>query len=182
MHFNPVLIGSGVFSEEDRLSIQELVAQEDKASKTYFDGRHQRDISRYKELSVYADKLLPVAREIFKDPTLKNTYNVFLSYGKDSTLTFHKDHNACVYTIDYCVSSNIDWPLIIENQEFNFSAGQALAFMGGHDLHGRNPMPDVNDARVENIMFHYCPEDHWYFTEGPGYFKVLAERGEIPTY
>lgn len=182
MYFNPVLLGSKVFSNSDRLAIQELVSEGSPVIKRQFDDRHQRDVVRVKELKDYAEKLLPIAKKIFGDPTLKNTYNVFLSYGKDSTLTFHKDHNACVYTIDYCVFSNIDWPLIIEEQEFNFSTGEALAFMGGHDLHGRNPMPDIAGARVENIMFHYCPEDHWYFTEGPGYFKVLAERGEIPIY
>ena len=54
--------------------------------------------------------------------------------------------------------------------------------MGGHDLHGRPKMPDVEDALVENIMFHFCPADHWWFTEGPEYAKGMLERGEVEKY
>ena len=57
-----------------------------------------------------------------------------------------------------------------------------MAFMGGHDLHGREIIPDMEEVLVENIMFHFCPADHWYFTEGPEYVKVLAAEGKLENY
>lgn len=182
MHFHPILLESEIFTDKDKSDIASLIASKTLANKNYVDERHRREVGRWKALREYAEKLIPIARQVFNDPTLLPTYNVYLKYGADSHLSMHKDQNACVYTIDYCVSENVDWPLIVEGQRFSIPAGRALAFMGGHDLHGRGPIPDRDDALVENIMFHFCPADHWYFTEGPDYIKVLAERGELPTY
>jgi hypothetical protein len=182
MHFRPVLLDSNIFSDSDKNGITALVAEKAANNKNYIDELHHREVGRWKALREYADKLVPVAREVFNDPTLMPTYNVYLKYGSDSHLSMHKDQNACVYTIDYCVSENVDWPLTVEGEEFSIPAGRAIAFMGGHDLHGRTSPPGISDALVENIMFHFCPADHWYFTEGPDYIKVLAERGELPSY
>lgn len=185
MHFEPVLLRSDVFSASDKAGIAELV-RSGEARKSYNDDRHSRYIKRFNELNAYAEKLVPVAKEIFGDKTLKPTYSVFLSYGAGSHLTMHKDFNACVYTIDYCVSSNTDWPLTFGDPRspslYHIPPQRALAFMGGEDLHGRDLLEGPDDALVENIMFHFCPADHWYFTEGPDYIKVLAERGEVPIY
>jgi hypothetical protein len=53
--------------------------------------------------------------------------------------------------------------------------------MGGYDSHWRNEMPDPENNIVEMIMFHFCPEDHWYFTEGPDYVYTLKENGLLET-
>jgi hypothetical protein len=29
------------------------------------------------------------------------------------------------------------------------------------------------------VMFHFCPEDHWYFTKGPEHFKHIQDHFEI---
>lgn len=182
MHFQPVLLRSDIFSASDKAAIASLVYQKTLAGKNYVDEKHLREIGRWKKLEEFAEKLTPIAREVFGDPTLKPTYSVFLGYGPGSSLTMHKDHNACVYTIDYCVKATVDWPLTVGGEDFSIPQGRALAFMGGHDLHGRATLEGDDSTQVENIMFHFCPADHWYFTEGPDYIKVLAERGEIPTY
>jgi|TARA_B110000977_G_scaffold200985_1_gene293485 hypothetical protein len=182
MHFQPVLLASDAFSDEDKAGIASLVAARALTTKNHVDDRHQREIGRWKALREYAEKLTDVAREIFNDPTLMPTYNVYLKYGPNSHLSMHKDQNACVYTIDYCVSENVDWPLIVEGESFSIPAGRSLAFMGGHDLHGREIIPDMEEVLVENIMFHFCPADHWYFTEGPEYVKVLAAEGKLENY
>lgn len=178
---DPVNVDASIFTSEEKEEIKNIV-KEASAKVSYSDDRHSRHIKKFKGLDSYAKKLEPLAREIFNDPTLKATYSVFLSYGPGSHLTMHKDFNACTYTIDYCVSSTKDWPLIIEGERFSIPEGEALAFEGSTQLHGRDLLEGDENTLVENIMFHFCPEDHWYFTEGPQYIKVLAERGEIPTY
>jgi len=180
MHFQPVLLTPEIFSAEDKKEILEIVSDEKNIKGV--DDEHARKIGKSKKLTKFAEKLVPVARKIFDDSTLKPTYSVILTYGKDSHLTFHKDQNACVYTIDYCVSANVVWPLVVEEKEFSIPEGQALAFMGGHDLHGRRPIPDADNPEVVNIMFHFCPEDHWYFTEGPEYIRVLMDQGKLESY
>jgi hypothetical protein len=138
-------------------------------------------VRKYAELEeVFSKKLEPLARQIFGDETLKTSYSAYVDYNQPTShLPMHLDMNACTYTIDYCVSAKTPWGVVIEDEEFFFKPGQALAFMGGNDNHGRNPMPDPENNRVEMIMFHFVPADHWYFTEGPDYiYKLHAESKE----
>jgi len=176
VHFPPVLI-EDAFTNEEQQALADVVHVE---YVPFRDERNNRDLAKFKALKEFSEKLEPLARKIFNDPTLKSTYRVYIDYNdEDSTLNMHKDQNACVYTIDYCVSAETDWPLIVEGEEYSFKPGQALAFMGGEDLHGRNPK---GAGRVENIMFHFCPEDHWWFTEGPDHIEVLKEAGKLTIY
>jgi len=179
MHFNPVII-SDVFSEEDKLALRELLDSKSYL-KSWADKAHDRRIRKFAELEEYfSKKLEPLARQIFGDETLKTTYSAYVDYNQPtSRLPMHHDQNACVYTLDYCVSQVTPWGVVIEDEEFFIAPGQALAFMGGHDAHGRYDMPDPENNRVEMIMFHFCPEDHWYFTEGPDYvYKLFKESKE----
>jgi hypothetical protein len=176
MHFNPVVL-SNLFTQEETARLRELLDSKEYL-KSWADTAHDRRVRKYAELEeVFSKKLEPLAREIFGDSTLKTTYSVYVDYNKPtSNLPMHHDMNACVYTIDYCVSAKTPWGVLFEDREVMFEPGQAVAFMGGHDAHGRSPMPDPENNRVEVIMFHFCPADHWYFTEGPDYvYKLFAE-------
>jgi hypothetical protein len=182
MHFRPVVL-QNVFSEKDRKLLRALIDSSE-PDKDWLDKNSNRGVKKFKTLETYfSKKLEPLAKKVFSDKTLKTTYSVYLDYNKpSSSLVMHKDQNACVYTIDYCVSAKVPWGVVVEGEEFMFGEGEALAFMGGDDLHGRNPMPDPESNRVEVIMFHFCPEDHWYFTEGPDYVYKLAAEGKLPTF
>lgn len=176
LHFDPVIL-KDVFSPEDVSKLRDLLVSgvEDK---NWADRKNDRRVLKFSELETYfSRKLEPIAQKIFNDPTLKTTYSVYLDYNQPtSKLPAHKDNNACTYTIDYCVSSKTPWPVVIEGQEFSFAENEALAFMGGYDSHWREDMPDPENNRVEVIMFHFCPSDHWYFTEGEDYFYYLMDN------
>jgi hypothetical protein len=180
LRFNPVVI-KDLFSQEDVLKLKTLVSSKGH-EKIWTDRSNSRGVRKYSELDTYfSKKLEPIAREIFGDPTLKTTYSVYLDYDRPtSSLDMHMDNNACTYTIDYCLSAITPWGLVVGEKEEMFLPGEGLAFMGGNDAHGRNPMPNPEKNRVEAIMFHFCPKDHWYFTEGPEYVYTLSDAGILP--
>lgn len=182
MHFEPKLL-KDLLSAEDHESLKQLV-NSNRHDKNWQDKQRDRGVRRYRELDEYYSKVIePKAREIFGDSTLKASYAVYLDYNKPTSKLFpHRDNNACTYTIDYCVSSITRWPVVVEHEEFSFGEGEGLAFMGGYDAHWREDMPDPEHNRVEVVMFHFCPEDHWYFTEGPEYFYYLQDNGLLEDY
>lgn len=182
MHFQPVVLDE-LLSAEDHQKLKDLV-NSDGHDKSWKDYTRDRGVKRYKELDEYFSKVIePKARKLFGDPTLKGTYAAYLDYDRPtSKLPAHRDNNACTYTIDYCVSAKTPWGVVVEGEEFIFSEGQSLAFMGGYDSHWRDEMPDPENNRVQVVMFHFCPEDHWYFTEGPEYFYKLQDDGLISDF
>jgi hypothetical protein len=182
MHFQPKILNN-LFDENDHQALKDLISagQTDRA---WVDSKKERGVKRFTELDTYfSKKLEPLAREIFSDETLQATYAAYLDYNRPtSKLPPHRDNNACTYTIDYCLSAKTPWGVVVEDEEFVFGEGEALAFMGGYDSHWRNDMPDPDTNRVEVIMFHFCPEDHWYFTEGPDYVYELKDNGLLQDF
>lgn len=181
MHFNPKILDN-LFSKDDHEKLKTLVSSNEH-KKSWQDSSKDRVVKRYKDLDSYFSVLLePTARNIFNDQSLKSTYAVYLDYDRPtSKLPAHKDNNACTYTIDYCISAKTPWGVVVEGKEFIFGEGQGLAFMGGYDSHWREAMPDPDNNRVQVVMFHFCPEDHWYFTEGPDYVYYLRDQGALDT-
>ncbi len=182
LYFDPVVL-KNIFTEDQAEELRQVVDEylaPDK--KFYFDDISDREVRRSKKLVKFNELLVPLAREVFNDPTLEATYSILLSYDSKSHLVFHHDTNANIYTINYCVRSNVDWPLHFGREEprvrVNIPEGEALAFMGCDDYHGRERV-DKPDAELINIMFHFCPSDHWYFTKGEGHFKDVQDHFEI---
>lgn len=177
MRFEPIILNN-LFSPEDHQKLKSLIENE-KAEKNWNDKWSNRNVKKYNDLEGYFSKLLePAAMKIFSDKTLKTSYSAYLDYNRpQSKLSPHKDTNACTYTIDYCISAKTPWGVVVEGEEYVFGEGQGLAFMGGYDSHWRNDMPDPENNRVEMAMFHFCPEDHWYFTEGQDYLYELDDKG-----
>lgn len=181
-HFKPIILNN-IFSETDANLLKNLIKNE-VPDKDWLDGKKNRKVKKFSKLETYfSKKLEPLAKSIFSDQTLKTSYSVYLGYsGLTSNLPPHRDTNACTYTIDYCLSQKISWPLIIDGKEYHIPENGAVAFMGGFDEHSRGPMPEADVNFVENIMFHFCPDDHWYFTEGPQYIYDLKDRGLLDNF
>lgn len=182
MFFTPKAL-KDIFTPEVRKDLEKVVAEylsPDK--KVYFDNISDREVRRAKKLAKFNELLEPLAREVFEDESLKATYSILLSYDSKSHLVGHHDTNANIYTINYCVKSNVVWPIWFGSDEervgIDIPEGEALAFMGCDDFHYREKT-NQEDADLVLVMFHFCPADHWYFTKGEGHFKYIQEHFEV---
>jgi hypothetical protein len=129
-----------------------------------YDPKFSRMTSNDNRLWMYLERLLPLARETFKDDTILPSYACWaMYYEPTSSLSKHKDKNACTYTLDYCVRQYEPWELFVEGKPYTLQEDQALAFMGEDQEHWR---PDFKPGNVvEMIFFHFVHPDHWYFTD-----------------
>lgn len=131
-------------------------------------------------LKELANKLLPKAREVFNSENLLPTYSLFAHYegqNPEPSLYKHRDNNACTYTLDMCVYQIEPWDLFVEDNAYILYPNQALAYYGNDQLHWREKFPNPETNYVAMIFFHFAEPDHWYFTKGPEYIRVI--RGEI---
>lgn len=179
MYFDPVIL-EDLFNKED-IELLRVLLDSGTPIKNWKDPHNDRRILRFDALDEYfSRKIEPVVKATFNDPSALSTYAVYLDYNKPtSKLPMHKDNNACTYTVGYSVSAKTPWPITVGGVDFIVEPGSAIAFMGGYDAHGRPDMPDPENNRVEVVMFHFCPSDHWYFTEGPDYFYELMDSGKL---
>jgi hypothetical protein len=150
------------------------------AKKIYYDngfGRYATNDINHPFLKESIDKLVPLARQIFKSDTLLPSYAMFAHYeGPKANLQKHRDDNACTYTIDMCVYQNYLWDLWVENKPYTLQENQALAYYGNDQIHWRERFPKPDNQHVAMIFFHFVEPDHWYHTKGPDYLKVLRGR------
>ena len=132
----------------------------------YFEGfgRFEESSEQNSSIKNYADEVLDKAKEIFGSDTLKFTYGLIVHYeGEDAKLHKHKDTNACTYTLDVCLYQNVQWPLIVEDQEYNLEENEALAFYGEEQDHWREDFPVRSWNRVGMLFLHFAEPDHWFF-------------------
>jgi hypothetical protein len=176
---DPVIIND-LLDEEDYKKIISSVSN----PKSF---EYQEGFSRYiasdrllpilKEIS---EKLVPIARDTFNSKSLMPTYALFSHYegqNPEPSLYKHKDDNACTYTIDMCVYQNEPWDLYVEDKAYTLLPNQALAYYGNDQLHWREKFPNPENNNVAMIFFHFAEPEHWYFTKGPDYLRVI--RGEV---
>jgi len=161
--FKPVKI-KNVFSKEDITSLYKLI-NSGSGRRVWYDEQTKRDLFQHDDIEEYfSKKLEPVAKQIFNDKTLKTSFSLYARYNSESSyLPEHVDRHACVYTLDYCLSSTVDWPIIIDGVSYGIGENEALAFMGMDSPHSRTTMPDSENPIVEMVFFHFVPSDHWYF-------------------
>lgn len=128
-----------------------------------YDPEFSRMIGNDNRLWMYLERLLPLARKTFNDESILPSYACWAMYYEPaSSLSKHKDKNACTYTLDYCVRQYEPWDLYVEGKPYTLQEDQALAFMGEDQEHWRPAFKAGNV--VEMIFFHFVHPDHWYFT------------------
>lgn len=129
------------------------------------------------EFSIPADienKLLILAKQFVDDPDLTLTHYQYLDYygkygkGKSPNLPPHLDTEN-YYTkvsIDYQMSSNIDWAVVVEDEKFILKNNEVLVFEAAERIHWRDPVILKQDDRCEVIVFHFSNKlDHQPYIE-----------------
>lgn len=177
LSFDPTILRN-LLDERTRAELAEHLPQA--GMPTIADNEYNRRLGMSKYIDHLAvDVIAPMAKDLFKDATLKMTYSLYCRYDTpQSHLPKHRDDNACTYTIDYCVSARTPWPIWIEDREYPLAPNEAVAFLGEDQTHWREPFPDPEHNVVEMIFFHFAPQNHWYFTHGPNHVRVIAARME----
>lgn len=167
-------IVKNIFEEQDYIALRNLF------NDNVYSFERQDSLGRYviadnamPELKIYAEKVLPKVREIFGSKTLLPTYTLFAHYDRNANLYFHKDDNACSYTMDLCLYQKTPWDIWVEDKPYTLYPNEGLAFNGNDQLHGRKDFPDADNNHVAMIFFHFVEPDHWYFTKGPSYLSVI---------
>lgn len=91
-------------------------------------------------------------------------YSGFLN--PEPNLPAHLDDNACSYTIDYQLSSNVEWDVHINGKAYTLRDNWAVLYDGENDLHWREKFPANNPLSfVHMIFFHFVEPEHWFFDE-----------------
>ncbi len=165
-----------VFNDEEYKKLRTYLYNKPKL-KEDFDPEFERYCFDDSLLNQYAEKLIPLARNTFNSETLLSSYALFVHYeGKNPSLFAHKDDNACTYTIDMCVYQTEPWALIVDDKSYLLYENEALAYYGNDQMHGRDKFPNPNSQHVAMIFFHFVEPDHWWFTKGEDYIRVIRKE------
>ena len=105
-------------------------------------------------------KTFTYARSIDKD-AVPNTF-IFARYAKkygNPQLFPHIDNSNTDFTIDYQLDSNIEWPIIIENDNYILKNNDALIFNSSNDTHWRKPIIFNDYNYIDMVFFHFINKD-----------------------
>ena len=191
---------SDVFSNEMRMQIEKVVAE---ISNAKFEddellafGRHVvHDHPYFSELQ---ELVVPRVSEL-AGCELEPGYNFLSLYGEHGKCALHMDHPLSMFTLDYCIDQNVQWPIyfskvadwpdfdamsnwnperLLADPALDFHGhvlepGRALLFSGSSQWHYRNPIPAGGFCNL--LFLHYFPkgaEDLVYFADWPTRFMI----------
>lgn len=98
-------------------------------------------------------QLSEVASHIFGEP-VKPSYCFLSMYGKNGICPIHTDRPQCKYSIDYCIDTDCEWPIFINNEAFVSKPNHAVCLSGTDDPHYRNK---INGTFCDLVFFHFVP-------------------------
>jgi len=144
------------------------------------------------------EKLLALAKQFVDDKDLELTHYQYLDYfgkygkGNSPNLPPHLDveNYYTKVSIDYQMSSNIDWAIVVENDKFYLKDGEILVFEASERIHWRDPIVLKENDRCEVIVFHFSnkfehapyAEKQMTKTEREGIIKKHNEMPRMQQY
>jgi hypothetical protein len=147
------------FREKKELSIEEMqsgmgnnfIVKEDYA------GRGRMDGLSFNELpSSVKSKILNFEKEQGNSAELNGI--LFGRFSKEfglPRLDPHKDDHYWDLTLDIQIDSNIDWPLVIDGEEYTLKNNDALIFDSAGQVHWRKPQKFNENDYLDVILFHF---------------------------
>ena len=130
---------------------------------------------------------------------LETGYNFLSLYGRHGKCDLHMDHPLSMFTLDYCIDTDVEWPIhfskvidwpsldnlkewgssrIMEDPDLAFEShviepNDAVLFSGSAQWHYRDPIPPGGSATL--LFFHFYPRganDLVYFGSWPDRFDI----------
>ncbi len=130
---------------------------------------------------------------------LETGYNFLSLYGPQGKCDLHMDHPLSMFTLDYCIDTDVEWPIhfskvvdwpnldnleewdpqrIMEDSTLAFEShviepNDAVLFSGSAQWHFRDPIPSDGSATL--LFFHFYPSgaiDLVYFGKWPSRFDI----------
>jgi hypothetical protein len=97
------------------------------------------------------------------------SHNSYLSYNKIHGKNvnpklpphFDSDNYYSKVTLDYQLDKNIDWPIRIEEDEFNLEYGDLLIFWGSGTVHWREPIIFNDGDNTEVLTMHFSKKEDY---------------------
>lgn len=131
---------------------------------------------------------------------LEPGYNFLSLYGSHGQCALHLDHPLSMYTLDYCIDEDANWPIYVskaidwpdlatmrrwspemiindpanEFREFMIEPGNGVIFSGSGQWHYRNAMEHGGYCNL--LFFHYFPKG----AQNLVYFSLWPEHFGIP--
>jgi hypothetical protein len=108
-----------------------------------------------RKLEIFASEM--VGEEVFMYHNSYLSYNQKHSPGVNPKLPVHydSDNYFSKLTMDYQLESNIDWPIVIEDESFNLQYGDLLVFWGAGQAHWREPVLFKEGDNTEVLTMHF---------------------------
>jgi hypothetical protein len=103
------------------------------------------------------------------------TYTYWRYYVYGGSLRKHVDRPSCEVSITACIKKYDDWPIIIEDKQFELNEGDAIIYNGVFQKHER---PGIYKGEgMAQVFFHYV-DKAGHFTEHQydNYFKKTGNK------
>jgi hypothetical protein len=107
---------------------------------------------------------------VYKEP-IKLAHYSYLDYNPKygggeylPSLPPHVDGANTIVTFNYCLDTNIEWDIYVDNIRYELKKGDALVFSAINQVHWRPKRKWKDGEFCEILTFDYSPLDDWRFT------------------
>lgn len=160
--------------ERPLASIPAATAGEEYMSMDRFDPRIMTHMSRmvieFQCTQEAEDIMNSYVLPVYKEPIKLGHYSYLdynMKYGNGKyfpSLPPHIDAANTLVTFNYCLDTNIDWEIYVDNKAYDLKAGDALVFSAINQVHWRPKREWQEGDFCEILTFDYSPLDDWRFT------------------
>lgn len=160
-----------LFCINKELSTRETLEWDDKVNGRVFDqGKKiyikRRLLARLDMNKIYLpkhilDKVIALAYDLYNLDHGQITNLVSVSYVEynhkygNPILVPHKDYGQCGLILDYQLDSNIDWPIMVDGEEFNLKNNELLSLFPLSQYHWRPAIKWENGNFLKMLFFEF---------------------------